>query len=61
VSLPPHLLAVLDPPRPRPYESPEDEWGTVPVGPKVGPVVELNYDREIPPYWWTYPQDVPKR
>ena len=59
----------LDPPRvhvrpirPGPAKPPErDGWVSVPrpgIGPS--PIVDLNYDREVPPWWATYPQDVPK-
>jgi hypothetical protein len=61
VSLPRHLLDVLDPAPPRLFESTEDECESVPMGTKAGRVAELNYERVIPPWWWTYPQDVPKR
>jgi hypothetical protein len=64
VSLPRHLLEILDParrtlPRPRPYS-----WRTLypNSGPSTGlPIVELRYDIEIPA--WNegpYRQDVPK-
>jgi hypothetical protein len=54
------LLDVLDPRR-EPVPSPEEGWGTVPVGTSAGFVAEIHYDLELPPFnAEPYREDVPK-
>ena len=61
MSLPRPLLDVLDPPRRERALSPEEGWGTVPVGASAGVVADLHFDFELPPFnEGMYREDVPK-
>jgi hypothetical protein len=62
VELDRHLLDILDPPLPRPRAPWWAGWVSVPISRRLtgSALVELNYDVEIPPWWVTYPNDVPK-
>jgi hypothetical protein len=64
MSLPRHLLEILDPPRRAMRRSPEEGWQSVPISRRIkgSALVDVNYDREIPPWWaGPYREDVPKR
>jgi hypothetical protein len=64
VSLPRHLLELLDPGRKEPPEPRPNPWRTLYPGNVPGaalPIVELNYDFDLPP--WNagpYREDIPK-
>jgi hypothetical protein len=62
MSPPRHLLDILDPPRPLPRARRWFGWVGVPIARKIAgsALVELHEDVEIPPWWVTYPNDVPK-